>query len=141
MPLVATLFDQYRQFYGRPSDPSGAERFVGERVLRDESVVFAALSGFGPRCKALGFVQLYPTYSSVWMQRVWILNDLFVEEASRRFGIARSLLKHAAHFAKQDGAKRLVLSTAADNAPAKAIYASLGWKKDEKFEHFQFELA
>src|SRR5258706_357352 len=91
--LVAPLFDAYRQFYEQAPDAKGARRFIGQRVSDGDSVIFLALSGFGPRAKGAGFTQLYPSYSSVAMKRVWILNDLFVAEEFRRAGVARRLLE------------------------------------------------
>jgi ribosomal protein S18 acetylase RimI-like enzyme len=121
---LAPLFDGYRQFYGKPSDIDRAHWFLTERLSRQESVVFGAsvsqLHGFA------GFVQLYPIFSSVSTGRVWHLNDLFVRVDARRLGIAKALMLHAIAFARQDGAVRLTLETAVDNAPARALYESLG---------------
>ena len=65
----------------RPPDLDGARRFLSDRLSGDESVVFAArLPGSD---ELAGFTQLYPTFSSVRLRRVWTLNDLFVAEAAR----------------------------------------------------------
>lgn len=58
---VAPLFDSYRQFYGQRPDLPGATAFMTERLSRGESVVFLALDSEA----ALGFVQMYPSFSSV----------------------------------------------------------------------------
>ena len=42
---IAPLFDRYRIFYQQPSDPALAQRFIGERLQRDESVIFLAEAG------------------------------------------------------------------------------------------------
>src|SRR5262249_53998341 len=81
--LVAPLFDDYRQFYGQPPDPDGARRFLAERLGRGESVILAVVGGG----RALGFTQLYPSFSSVSMKPIWILNDLYVAEDARRRGV------------------------------------------------------
>jgi ribosomal protein S18 acetylase RimI-like enzyme len=81
---IVPLFDAYRQFYGQTSDPEGARRFLSERLGRGESVIFAVME----RGRALGFTQLYPSFSSVSMKPIWILNDLFVVEDARRRGVA-----------------------------------------------------
>src|SRR5207302_1364805 len=69
----------------------------------------------------LGFVQLYPSFSSAAARRIWILNDLFVAPAARRRGIGRALLQAARDHGVATGAKRLVLSTAASNREARAV--------------------
>lgn len=136
VPLAAPLFDAYRQFYGQKSDLPGATAFLTERLTRGESVVFLALDGGA----ALGFVQLYPSFSSVRMRPIWILNDLFVAEAERRGGIARLLMDVALGLARSTGATRLVLSTAKDNEAARSLYLSLGYRMDEAFDHLELAL-
>ncbi len=138
--LVAPLFDRYRQFYAQPPDPAAARRFIGERISAGDSAIFVAMRGFGPRAAVAGFTQLYPTFSSVSMSPIWTLNDLYVAEESRRAGIARRLLEHAAAFGKASGATRLVLLTAHDNTPARALYEKLGWELDTRFSRYTLAL-
>jgi GNAT superfamily N-acetyltransferase len=133
---VVSLFDAYRQFYGRASDVEGARRFLTERFEKNDSVVYAAL-GNG-RC--IGFTQLFPSFSSVAMQRVWILNDLFVMPEYRRLGVGAALIDAAIDFGRRDGAVRLDLATATDNAEAQAVYESLRWKRDSAFMHYKYSL-
>ena len=86
---AAALFDQYRQFQGRPQDADAAREFLRARLERGESVVFITDHEGRPA----GFAQLYPSFSSVSLKRVFILNDLFVVEAGRRQGVAGRLLE------------------------------------------------
>ena len=123
LDVVARLFDQYRGFYGQPSDPALARDFIRERMERDESVILLAWVDDA----AVGFTQLYPAFSSVSASRVWILNDLLVLPEARRKGAARALLSSAAEFARADGALRLELETDHDNASAQALYRAMGW--------------
>jgi GNAT superfamily N-acetyltransferase len=101
--LAAPLFDAYRQFYGQRRDLSGAATFLTERLSRGESVLFLALDGEVPT----GFVHLYPSFSSVRMRPIWILNDLFVAETARRRGVARQLMDAARKVALSTGASRV----------------------------------
>jgi len=89
---------------------------------------------------ALGFTQLYPSFSSVSLKPIWILNDLFVVEKARRRGIGAQLLMAARDHAIQTGAVRLVLSTAVQNTTAQALYERQGWQKDIAFFQYEFEL-
>lgn len=123
LDVVARLFDQYRGFYGQPSDPALARDFIRERMERDESVILLAWVDDA----AVGFTQLYPAFSSVSASRVWILNDLLVLPEARRMGVARALLSSAAEFARADGALRLELETDHHNASAQALYRAMGW--------------
>ncbi len=123
LDVLVELFDAYRVFYGRASDAAGARAFLGDRLRAGESVAFLAVRGD----VAVGFVQLFPTFSSVSMRPIWTLNDLFVVEAARRVGVARSLLDAAAALARTTGAACVRLSTGKANEAAKAMYSSSGW--------------
>jgi GNAT superfamily N-acetyltransferase len=130
---LAPLFDGYRQFYGQRSDLAAARAFLAERLRRDESVIFIATADD----MALGFTQLYPSFSSVSVKRLWILNDLFVSPAARRGGVGRRLLERAREWAVETGAKGLTLTTALTNSAARSLYESCGWRLDDEFAHYQ----
>jgi GNAT superfamily N-acetyltransferase len=136
-PNVAPLFDAYRQFYGKPADLALAVRFITERLAKGESTIFLAENEKG---EALGFVQLYPTFSSVSAARVLVLNDLFVAPEARRSNVARSLMHAAVGYARGQGALRLSLSTAKTNEKAQALYESEGWVRDEQYYHYSLTL-
>ncbi len=123
LDAIARLFNLYRMFYGKPSDPALAHDFIHARMTRGESVILLAqLDG-----ATVGFTQLYPAFSSVSAARTWILNDLLVQPDARRHGVARALLAAAADFARADGALRLELETDHDNTTAQALYRAMGW--------------
>ncbi len=129
---IAPLFDAYRQFYKQKSDVAGARRFIGDRLQREESVIFLALMDE----KAVGFVQLYPCFSSTVMRRMWILNDLFVTPEARRQSAAKALMERARQWAVETKADGLWLETAVDNHPAQRLYESLGWKLDNDYYRY-----
>src|SRR5690242_5552272 len=103
LEMVVPLFDGYRQFYKQSSDLAGARNFLQARLMQGDSVIFLALLDGA----AVGFTQLYPSFSSVSMKRLWILNDLFVAETARKHGIASALLQKAQQHAAETGAKGL----------------------------------
>jgi GNAT superfamily N-acetyltransferase len=133
LPVLAALFDGYRQFYGRPSDRDAALDFLQERLRLKESVILMAWEGGD----AVGFTQLYPSFSSVSMARTFILNDLFVTSQARQRGVGRLLLQQAAAYAQSVGAIRLTLSTATTNQTAQSLYESAGWVRDQQFYVYQ----
>jgi ribosomal protein S18 acetylase RimI-like enzyme len=136
LDLVAPLFDRYRQFYGKPSDPERARRFLGERFRHGESVVFLAMEGEA----AIGFVQLYPGFSSIGTSRTFILNDLYVEADHRRTGAGRALVEAAVAHARRIGAAGLSLVTGVDNITAQALYERLGWTRETAFVEYGLSL-
>lgn len=134
--MAAPLFDAYRQFYKLPPDPEKGRKFLSERLSRSESVVFLALIEGETGWIAAAFMQLYPTFSSLSLKRLWILNDLFVAPQARKAGIAKALMERARQLAAETGAEGLILETAVDNVAAQTLYERLGWKRDEKFYRY-----
>jgi ribosomal protein S18 acetylase RimI-like enzyme len=132
LEALVPLFDGYRQFYRQPPDPIGARAFLAERIKRNESVIFLAVVDGA----IVGFTQLYPSFSSVSMQRLWVLNDLFVASEGRRSGAGRALLDRAERWARETGAKGLTLSTEVTNKTAQRLYEAAGWTKDDEFVHY-----
>lgn len=133
---VAMLFDHYRVFYHQLSNVHAAEQFIADRFRNQDSTIFLAID----EDSGVGFTQLYPSFSSVSMGRVWILNDLFVLPSHRQQGIATQLIQTAADYGRETGAIRLVLATEKTNTAAQALYDSLGYQLDQTFHHFALTL-
>lgn len=126
---IAFLFDEYRQFYKQPTDISAAASFLKERLNRNESAVFIAYADEEP----VGFMQLYPIFSSVGLRRAWLLNDLYVTANARKLGIGKLLLEEAKQLGKETGSRWLLLQTGADNTTAQSVYEKNGWVRETDF--------
>lgn len=124
--IVAKMFDAYRMFYQQPSDMKGATEFISERLRLEESVILIAFINE----HAVGFTQLFPIFTSVGMQRTWLLNDLYIEPVARGKGIASALLDAAKAHGKSTNSKWLMLQTGATNVAAQALYEKNGWRKE-----------
>lgn len=135
--LLVPLFDAYRVFYGQTSDLEVARAFLLERFRYQQSVLFIALLAHG---KAVGFAQLYPSFSSVSAAPTCILNDLYVVPELRRSGVATKLLEAAATYGREVGAIRLSLSTAIDNESAISLYVAQGWMRDTQYHAYHLPL-
>lgn len=135
---VAAMFNEYRMFYKQAQDLNGAAAFLFERMVHRESVVFVAKDAESDQY--FGFTQLYPTFSSISMQRCWILNDLYVRASCRGQGIGKRLLDRARSYASLTEAKQIALATAADNFNAHNLYEKLGYVKDTDFYHYSLSL-
>lgn len=136
LEALVPLFDGYRQFYGRASDVRAAREFLLARFNHGESVLFIAHEQNTP----IGFTQLYPSFSSVSLSRIFVLNDLFVHERGRRRGVGSKLISAAIEFGRSLGAVRISLSTATTNKTAQALYESVGWKREEQFFVYNFSI-
>lgn len=137
LDVVARLFNKYRFFYGQKQNYEGGKEYLKNRLNRQESIIFLATKKT-ERSNGLGFVQLYPSFFSIGMNHQWILNDLFVDEAARRHGVARQLMTKAKEFAVETEAIRIVLETDKDNYRAQQLYENIGYKRNE--EHYYYEL-
>ncbi|MEH7454409.1 GNAT family N-acetyltransferase [Gottfriedia acidiceleris] len=133
---VANLFDQYRIFYKQESNLNGAIDFITERINNKDSVIFLVKE----EEQYMGFTQLYPSFSSVSMKKLWILNDLYVTESARQKGVAQLLLNAAKKFAIESKAKALDLQTAIDNKSAQALYEKNGYQVDKEFLSYSLNL-
>jgi GNAT superfamily N-acetyltransferase len=73
--------------------------FFGNIYKKNDSTIFLAEENGN----MIGFTQLYPSFSSVSMKRIWILNDLFVAEVYRKQGVAKQLMDTAEAFVREAG--------------------------------------
>ena len=129
LPKLAPLFDAYRQFYEQATDLAACEAFLRNRISQQESCIFLAHKNE----QAMGFTQLYPSFSSVRMRRLWVLNDLFVHPDYRRKGVGKALLQRAAEWGRETEASALMLETGIKNLPAQALYEQLGWVRNDDY--------
>jgi ribosomal protein S18 acetylase RimI-like enzyme len=124
---LVPLFDAYRVFYDQPSDPDAAREFLNQRLLLRETVIFLALQDQTP----LGFTQLFPSFTSVGMKRLWILNDLYVVPEVRGQHVGERLIERALQHARASGAKGVVLETAHSNTAGQKLYERLGFSRED----------
>jgi len=136
LDALAPLFDAYRVFYEHPSDLDRARAFLAARLAADESVVFIAEADG----EAVGFTQLYPTFSSTRTGPIFTLNDIYVRPEIRGGGVGRALLEAAAEHGRSVGAIRLTLTTARNNSVAQGVYEANGWKRDDVFYTYNLAL-
>jgi ribosomal protein S18 acetylase RimI-like enzyme len=137
LDLIAPLFAAYRVFYEQAYDLATARAFIAERLSLRESVILLAQDQAG---EALGFIQLYPIFSSIAAERIWLLSDLYVSDTARGQGIARELMQKATQHAKDTGAAWLELSTAHTNTKAQALYESLGYQLDTVYRYYSLRV-
>lgn len=120
---LVRLVMEYREFYGvKNQDADEVRNFMKARLENGQSKVFVATE---PSGEAVGFIQLYPSYSTVSLRPQWILNDLFVEPPHRRKGHGRALMARAKEYFCGN-AKGFILLTEKSNATAKSFYENDG---------------
>lgn len=136
---IVTLFDAYRQFYKQESNIVQARVFIEERLKLGDSTILIAIES--ENSHVVGFTQLYPSFTSIGMSRVYILNDLFVAPSHRKMGVATLLLQAAKKYAHDRNVIKIVLETAHDNITAKKLYESEGYTQDSsEFDNYSLNL-
>ena len=131
---IVPLFDGYRLFYRQSSDIEAARTFIKNRLEREESIIYIAFSKDEPQ-RAIGFTQLYPIFSSVSMEKMLLLNDLFIDPKYRGSGAGTALINKAKERCQDTNQKGLVIQTETTN-PAQKLYEHLGFKKDPDLHYF-----
>lgn len=129
---VVELFLGYLDFYQRPNTRPAAAEFLRARQARQESILYLARGEEGP----IGFVQVYPTFSSASLASVWILNDLFVAPQARGSGVGRALVNRVISDAEAAGVIGVKLATAEDNTSAQALYEAAGFTTGHPVRHY-----
>jgi len=125
------LFDGYRKFYKQESNLPKTRQFLLERLKNNDSVIFIAYIDD----KAVGFTQLYHLFSSVSMERMYLLNDLYVADGCRRKGVGEALINKTKALCISENQKGIAIQTATDN-PAQELYKRLGFEPDPDLHFF-----
>jgi len=128
---LVPLFNNYRVFYKQVSDYEAVKIFLQDRLTQQDSVIYIAYIDN----LAVGFTQLYSLFSSVAMQPIFLLNDLYIDSNHRNKGIGAALIEKAKSLCIEEKYKGMIIQTAFDN-PAQYLYQRLGFKPDSDLSFF-----
>lgn len=129
--VLHPLVEAYRDFYKQAPNEKTLQ-YLSDRLSNDELIGWiASVEG-----KPVGFTIVYPTFSTVSLSQIWLLNDLFVTPEARGFKVATALMQTVEEAARVAGATRTFLRTANDNTAAQALYEGRGWVQDTVFRRY-----
>lgn len=131
LELIVPLFDSYRMFYKQASDIKAAKTFLLERFKNKDSIIYIAFIDD----ESVGFTQLYPLFSSVSMQPIYLLNDLYIDAKYRNQGIGKALIEESKNLCIKKNYRGLAIQTEKTN-PAQHLYQRLGFKPDTDLHFF-----
>ncbi|MCZ4336608.1 GNAT family N-acetyltransferase [Shewanella colwelliana] len=97
LSVLAAQFDLYRQSLGQLPAPDDSKDFIQSRLQENDSVIFIAQL----ENEILGFIQLYPSFSSRLLKPLWYFDDIFVVKSQRNKGIATALIHKAKELADE----------------------------------------
>ena len=135
---LTRLFDQYVVFYKKPSNYEKHKAYLKERMENNEAIIYLAFDESNPKT-AIGFVLNYITFSSLALDKIVILNDLFVDSTTRKNGIGKKLILETVVLAKELGSNLVRLRTAKNNFTAQGLYHKMGFVRDEVL--YSYDLA
>jgi len=127
---LTPLFDKYLIFYKKKSNLEKHKSFLKERIENNEAIIFMAFDD-EIKDKAIGFALIYPTFSSVILSKILILNDLYVDSTIRKNGIGEKLILETVALAKELDSNLIRLRTAKNNIIAQGLYHKMGFVRDE----------
>ncbi len=134
---LSILFDNYRNFYRKETDIESANNFLKDRISKNDSEIFVAEN---TEHQLVGFVQLYPLFSSVRMKKLWLLNDLFVNYDYRKKGISLGLIDKAKELVEKSGACGMYLETEKSNLVGNNLYPKAGFELNNDSNFYEWYL-
>jgi GNAT superfamily N-acetyltransferase len=133
---LVPIFDDYREYFNQTKNPVMVEQFLFEKFEHLESVIFIAQQ----QEKVVGFAQLYPIFSSLTLQRVWLLNDFFIAEEYRGSGVGTQLFTEVKEYTLLTRSKGIELSVEHTNKKAWSFWEKQGFKMDQEFRYYFYKL-
>lgn len=133
---LVPIFDSYRKYFGQQKDPAAVNQFLFEKFEHLESVIFIAQL----QDEVVGFAQLYPVFSSLTLQRVWLLNDFFIAEEFRGSGVGTQLFAEVKEFNLLTKSKGIELSVEHTNKKAWTFWEKQGFTMDEEFRYYFYKV-
>jgi GNAT superfamily N-acetyltransferase len=129
LPLIAA----YQRFYEAETIDDERNRAFFSRFLApsDDGMLLGAWRDG----ELLGYACLYWSFTSTVPAETVLMNDLYVDPATRGQGIGRALIDSSVAVGRERGAQRLEWATAPDNKTAQRLYDSTGAERSEWIEY------
>ncbi len=131
---LSKLFNSYRMFYGKESNIDISKEFLDSRIINKDSKIYVCEVGNN----VIGFVQLYPLFSSTRVSKYWLLNDLFVDVKERGNGYSKLLIERAKKLVIESKACGMMLETEKSNNIGNKLYPITGFKMNELSNFYEW---
>lgn len=110
-----------------------------DRIAMSDPTIFANMLGLIRAPKRFAGVEvdgeIWSIAYAVIIDRLLVLESVATDESRRGRGLARQAVGSLLHWAAAQGTDQAVLQVVTDNAPARALYRSLGFET-EMFDYF-----
>lgn len=131
---LSKLFNSYRMFYGKQSNIDISKEFLDSRIINKDSKIYVC----EVENNIIGFVQLYPLFSSTRVSKYWLLNDLFVDVKERGKGYSKLLIERAKKLVIESNACGMMLETEKSNNLGNKLYPTTGFKMNELSNFYEW---
>jgi len=121
-------------FYGKESNIDISKEFLDSRIINKDSIIYVCEVGNN----IIGFVQLYPLFSSTRVSKYWLLNDLFVDVKERGNGYSKLLIERAKKLVIESKACGMMLETEKSNNIGNKLYPITGFKMNELSNFYEW---
>ena len=121
------IFDHERFMAPGANAAEGYAWFLGSQLKEKDAVVFVA-----ERAGAIVgylYASLEPRSWKELREMAGFIHDVVVEDSSRQIGVASLLLEAAMEWLRAQGAPRVMLWTADQNASAQRLFSRLGFRR------------
>ncbi len=132
---VLPLFAAYQRFYTAAAQPEERNRAFLTRFVGGDDAGLLLVARDGQSGEALGFANLYWTFSSTTACDHALMNDLFVAEHARGTSVGHALIEASRDHAARRGIDSMSWMTALDNRRAQRLYERLGAERSVWFEY------
>ncbi|MDQ3739500.1 MAG: GNAT family N-acetyltransferase [Actinomycetota bacterium] len=130
---VARLIVEFRDHLGIDWPSDNAFLAGVERLIEDRNTAFL-LAAPNEDAPPAGVAQVRFRYGLWWAAEDCLLEDLFVRAGARNGGVGRALVEGVVDLARERGCRRVELDVNEANAPALAVYESLGFSaQDDRY--------
>lgn len=132
---LSLLFHAYRQLsvsLDHSATITESKNWLKDRIDNGEAAFLVAENNGS----IIGFATLYQGFSSISLQKYWILNDLYVRDEARGLGVGSALMAEADKLAVGTNTKGIELETAISNTLAQSMYEKLGYVENTKYKRY-----
>lgn len=124
VPIILSFIKKLADYERLPHEVVATEKSLRETLFGNRRTAEVTIGYF--KRKPVGFALFFHNYSTFLGRPGIYIEDLFVDEAYRRRGFGRALLRHVARIATERGCGRLEWSVLNWNEPAIHFYKKLG---------------
>ena len=120
-------FDRQRFMAPRADAENGYAWFLGTQLGRDDAVVLVAERA--EHVVGYAYAGIEPMSWKELREEAGFVHDVCVDESARGVGVATALVEEAARWLAGRGVPRVLLWTAAPNAPAQRLFERAGFRR------------